>query len=248
MLKEERHQKILNEVSLRNRVLLNDIADHLDVSVDTVRRDVKELDKKQLLKKVHGGAISLGFTANRSSTEVYNIDEKQLIARKAIELIQSGSAIFIDGGTTCMELAKAIPNNKKITCFTLSLPIAAELIHKEGVDLIFIGGKISKVSHMSISAGAINELSQIRFDQSFIGTGYIDATHGLSEFDWEVVQIKRAIIKSSKKTTLLCTTKKFNSQQKYKCVDVNAISSIVTELDAKDKLFEPFKSFNINLI
>lgn len=248
MLKEERHQKILNEVSLRNRVLLNDIADHLDVSVDTVRRDVKELDKKQLLKKVHGGAISLGFTANRSSTEVYDIDEKQLIARKAIELIQSGSAIFIDGGTTCMELAKAIPNNKKITCFTLSLPIAAELIHKEGVDLIFIGGKISKVSHMSISAGAINELSQIRFDQSFIGTGYIDATHGLSEFDWEVVQIKRAIIKSSKKTTLLCTTKKFNSQQKYKCVDVNAISSIVTELDAKDKLFEPFKSFNINLI
>ena len=248
MLKEERHQKILNEVSLRNRVLLNDIADHLDVSVDTVRRDVKELDKKQLLKKVHGGAISLGFTANRSSTEVYDIDEKQLIARKAIELIQDGSAIFIDGGTTCMELAKAIPNNKKITRFTLSLPIAAELIHKEGVDLIFIGGKISKVSHMSISAGAINELSQIRFDQSFIGTGYIDATHGLSEFDWEVVQIKRAIIKSSKKTTLLCTTKKFNSQQKYKCVDVNAISSIVTELDAKDKLFEPFKSFNINLI
>lgn len=248
MLKEERHQKILNEVSLRNRVLLNDIADHLDVSVDTVRRDVKELDKKQLLKKVHGGAISLGFTSNRSSTEVYDIDEKQLIARKAIELIQSGSAIFIDGGTTCMELAKAIPNNKKITCFTLSLPIAAELIHKEGVDLIFIGGKISKVSHMSISAGAINELSQIRFDQSFIGTGYIDATHGLSEFDWEVVQIKRAIIKSSKKTTLLCTTKKFNSQQKYKCVDVNVISSIVTELDAKDKLFEPFKSFNINLI
>ena len=55
-----------------------------------------------------------------------------------------------------------IPNNKKITCFTLSLHIAMELVHKEGVDLIFIGGKVSRVSHMSISAGAINELSQIR--------------------------------------------------------------------------------------
>ena len=71
MLKEERHQKILNEVSLRNRVLLNDIAEHLDVSVDTVRRDVKELDKKQLLKKVHGGAISLGFTSNKNSAIRY---------------------------------------------------------------------------------------------------------------------------------------------------------------------------------
>lgn len=248
MLKEERHQKILNEVSLRNRVLLNDIAEHLDVSVDTVRRDVKELDKKQLLKKVHGGAISLGFTSNINSVEVYDIDEKQLIAHKAVGQIQDGSAIFIDGGTTCMELAKAIPNNKKITCFTLSLHIAMELVHKEGVDLIFIGGKVSNVSHMSISAGAINELSQITFDQSFIGTGYIDAVHGLSEFDWEVVQIKRAIIKSSKKTILLCISKKFNSQQKYKCVNVNAITTIVTELEPKDKLFEPFRSLNINLV
>ena len=104
MLKEERQQKILNEVSLRNRVLLNDIAEHLDVSVDTVRRDVKELDKKKLLKKVHGGAISLSFTSNKNSLEVYDVDEKQLIARKAVVKIQDGSAIFIDGGTTCMEL------------------------------------------------------------------------------------------------------------------------------------------------
>ena len=101
---------------------------------------------------------------------------------------------------------------------------------------------------MSISAGAINELSQITFDQSFIGTGYIDVVHGLSEFDWEVVQIKRAIIKSSKKTTLLCISKKFNSQQKYKCVNVNAITTIITELESTDKLFEPFKSLNINLV
>ena len=248
MLKEERQQKILNEVSLRNRILLNDIAEHLDVSVDTVRRDVKELDKKNLLKKVHGGAISLSFTSDRKSTEVYDVDEKQFIARKAVVRIQDGSAIFIDGGTTCMELAKAIPNNKKITCFTLSLHIAMELVHKEGVNLIFIGGKVSKDSLMSISAGAINELSQITFDQSFIGTGYIDVVHGLSEFDWEVVQIKRAIIKSSKKTTLLCISKKFNSQQKYKCVNVNAITTIITELESTDKLFEPFKSLNINLV
>ena len=119
MLKEERHQKILNEVSLRNRVLLNDIADHLDVSVDTVRRDVKELDKKQLLKKVHGGAISLGFTSNKNSVEVFDIDEKQLIARKAVSQIQDGSAIFIDGGTTCMELAKQFQIIKRLHALPL---------------------------------------------------------------------------------------------------------------------------------
>ncbi len=64
MLKEERHQTILTQVELHNRVLLTDIAEKLDVSVDTVRRDVKELDQDSKLRKVHGGAISLGFTTN----------------------------------------------------------------------------------------------------------------------------------------------------------------------------------------
>ena len=73
MLKEERHQKILDEVSLRNRILLLDMAAQLNVSIDTIRRDVKELDKKQLIKKVHGGAISLGCGYDHESQKsVFN--------------------------------------------------------------------------------------------------------------------------------------------------------------------------------
>ena len=104
MLKEERHQKILDEVSLRNRILLLDMAAQLNVSIDTIRRDVKELDKKQLIKKVHGGAISLGFVSNNPAVDVYDVNEKQSIAQKAIPFISDGAVIFIDGGTTCMEL------------------------------------------------------------------------------------------------------------------------------------------------
>ena len=101
---------------------------------------------------------------------------------------------------------------------------------------------------MSVSVGAVNELSQIRFDYSFISTGYIDPTHGLSEFDWEVVQIKRAIVKASRKSILLCISKKFNSHQKYKCVNVSDIDTLVTELDPNDVLLDPFKNLNINLL
>ena len=248
MLKEERHQKILDEVSLRNRILLLDMAAQLNVSIDTIRRDVKELDQKQLIKKVHGGAISLGFVSNNAAIDVYDLEEKQLIAHKTIPFISDGAVIFIDGGTTCMELVKLIPSKRKITCFTLSLPIASEMIKKPNVDLIFIGGKISKESHMSVSVGAVNELSQIRFDYSFISTGYIDPTHGLSEFDWEVVQIKRAIVKASRRSILLCISKKFNSHQKYKCVNVSDIDTLVTELDPNDVLLDPFKNLNINIL
>ncbi|MGB0480088.1 MAG: DeoR/GlpR family DNA-binding transcription regulator [Flavobacteriaceae bacterium] len=248
MLKAERQQKILNEVYLRNRILLTDMAEQLNVSADTIRRDVKELDQKQMLKKVHGGAISLGFITNNGSVEVYDLEEKRLIANKALPLISDDAVIFIDGGTTCMELVKMIPLRKKITCFTVSLPIAIELVKKQNINLIFIGGKISHDSHMSISIGAVNEISQIKFDYSFISTGYIDPNHGLSEFDWEVVQVKRGIIKASRKTVLLCISKKFNSQQKYKCVDVNDIDTMITELDREDIRLDSFKNLNINLI
>ena len=78
MLKEERHQKILNEVSLRNRILLTDMAEQLNVSVDTIRRDVTELDKNLMLKKVHGGAISLGFITNNETIDVFDLDEKKI--------------------------------------------------------------------------------------------------------------------------------------------------------------------------
>jgi len=106
MLKEERHMAILSEVALHNRVQLMDLAEILEVSIDTVRRDVKELDSENKLKKVHGGAISLGFT-NKSlpNKNVYQLPEKKIIAQKAVTLLKDNAVIFIDGGTTCMELA-----------------------------------------------------------------------------------------------------------------------------------------------
>ena len=101
---------------------------------------------------------------------------------------------------------------------------------------------------MSVSVRAVNELSQIRFDYSFISTGYIDPSHGLSEFDWEVVQIERAIVQASRKAILLCISKKFNFQQKYKCVNVSDIDTLVTELEPDNLLLDPFKNMNVNLL
>ena len=170
MLKEERQRTILNEVELHNRVLLTDIAEKLDVSIDTVRRDVKELHADNRLRKVHGGAVSLGF-ANYSPARnnVYALAEKTIIAQKALSFIKDNSVILIDGGTTCLELARLIPTNQKITCFTLSLPVAMELLNKPNVETIFIGGLLSKDSQISIGANTVHNLSGIKVDYAFIG-------------------------------------------------------------------------------
>ena len=249
MLKEERQRTILNEVELHNRVLLTDIAEKLDVSVDTVRRDVKELDAENRLRKVHGGAVSLGFANySPSRNNVYALDEKTEIAQKAISLIKENSVVLIDGGTTCLELARLLPADLGLTCFTLSLPVAMELLNKPRVETIFIGGKLSKDSLITIGASTIHQLSQIKVDRSFIGTGYVDPKFGLTEFDWDIVQTKKAVIAASKKTVLLCISEKLNSQHRFKTCSLNDVDTMVTELAPENKLLDNFRNQEIHLL
>ncbi len=249
MLKEERHQTILSEVELHNRILLTDIAEALDVSIDTVRRDVKELDGDHKLRKVHGGAISLGFTTNSTrNNNIYRLEDKSTIAEKALVLLKDGAVIFVDGGTTCLELARLLPAELELTCFTHSLPVAMELLSKPNVTVIMVGGQVSKESQTAIGANAIHNLSEIKVDYSFIGTGYVDSQYGLTEFDWDIVQVKKAVIKCAKKTVLLSISEKLNSQHRYKTCEINAINTMITELDPADKLLNPFREHDIGLL
>ncbi len=248
MLKEERWQTILNEVALHNRVLLTDIAEMLDVSIDTVRRDVKELDSENKLRKVHGGAISLAYAGNIPQNQnIYALKEKTRIAEKAVDLLKDNSVIFIDGGTTCLELVRHIPPELTLTCFTVSLPVALQLRSKPRVRTIFIGGEIDPEAQISKGASAIHNLSGIQVDYGFIGTGYVDALHGLTEFDWDIVQLKKAIVNASKKTVLLCISEKLNSQHRYKTCDINAVNTMITELEPENNLLNLFRNHDIHL-
>ncbi|SFR31382.1 DNA-binding transcriptional regulator of sugar metabolism, DeoR/GlpR family [Robiginitalea myxolifaciens] len=249
MLKEERQRIILGEVDLHNRIQLTDMAEMLDVSIDTVRRDVKELDALQKLQKVHGGAVSLGFVAPTSpANHTYALDEKRQIAAKAVGLLKDGGVIFIDGGTTCLELARQIPEKLSLTCFTLSLPVALQLLSKPRVRVIMIGGEISREAQIATGANAVHALGDIRVDYGFIGTGYVDALHGLTEFDWEVVQVKKSVIAASRKAVLLCISEKLNSQHRYRTCDISAINTLITELEPENNRLNPFRSREIHLL
>ncbi|WP_222984581.1 DeoR/GlpR family DNA-binding transcription regulator [Flagellimonas meishanensis] len=249
MLKEERQQFILNEVRIHNKVLLTDMADLLNVSVDTVRRDIKELDSSEQLKKVHGGAVSLGFNNyNPIGQKIYSLEKKALIAEKAIKLIKEGQVILLSGGTTNLELARRLPSKMKLTCFTPSLPIAVQLLSKSNVETIFIGGRLSRDSQITIGGSAINMLSEIKVDICFLGTNSIHPNEGLTEFDWEIVQMKKAMIHSSRKVVSPCISEKIGSMQRYKICGVEDIDVLITELEPWDSKLEVFKTMNIQLL
>ena len=249
MLKEERHQFILNEVRIHNKVLLTDIADLLKVSVDTVRRDIKELHNSDQLKKVHGGAVSLGFnTYSPVGKKVYSLEKKSQIAEKAITLIKEGQVILLSGGTTNLEVARRLPAKMNLTCFTPSLPIAVQLLTKPNVEVIFIGGRLSKDSQITVGGSAINMLSEIKVDICFLGTNSIHPIQGLTEFDWEIVQMKKAMIHSSRKVVSPCISEKIGSLQRYKICGAEDVDVLITELEPWDLKLDAFKTMNLQLL
>jgi DeoR/GlpR family transcriptional regulator of sugar metabolism len=249
MLKEERHKYIMDQVHLHNRVLLSDLSEGLNVSIDTVRRDVKELDREKKLIKVHGGATSYGFLSfSANDKDIYLQGKKIAIAQKAITLLKQRQIILMSGGTTNIEVVKLFPQKLELTVFTPSLHVAMQLMEFPNVEVIFLGGKLLHEAKFAVGGTVVNSLSQIRVDLCFLGTGYLDPNHGLTEFDWEVVQVKKAMILAAKKTIILSVSDKLHSVQRYKTCELNSVDTLITELDPSDSILDEFRSYPIKII
>jgi DeoR/GlpR family transcriptional regulator of sugar metabolism len=231
MLKEERHKIILKEINLHNKVLSTDLRDQLAVSEDTIRRDLNELDELGLILKVHGGAMSKTFHYPfNGQNEVYALDAKRVIAGKACKLFKKDMLILLEGGTTIMEIAKQIPIDLEATVFTVSPHVAITLSEHEKLEVITIGGRLSKNHNIHTGASVINELANIRTDLCIIGTNGISLKAGLTDSDWEVVHVMKAMMRSAKKLAVVSIAEKFETVQKIKICDLDAVDYVITEL------------------
>jgi DeoR/GlpR family transcriptional regulator of sugar metabolism len=248
MLKKERQEFILREINLHNKVLTSDLCEAINVSEDTIRRDLTELAETGDIIKVHGGALSKSFHVSFQTNGVYSHDNKKLIAQKAVTLIRDGMFILTTGGTTILELAKALPHHLRATFFTGSLPAAMEYIQHPNIEVIFIGDRISKNSKITVGGDAITKIKQINADICFLGINAIDTEHGLTDNDWDVVQVKKAMIQSSKKVAALTIAEKINTQQKLKIGDLDLLDIMITELNPDEKIFDAYKQKGVEIL
>lgn len=234
MLKEERQAFIIKQINLHNKVLSSDLSVKLNVSEDTIRRDLNELAESGQILKVHGGALSKSFHYPFQASDVYAKDAKKEIARKVLQLLQDEMVVLVGGGTTMIEVARMIPEDLRCTFFTVSPLVALELAEHQNVTINLLGGQLSKVSHISQGAQAINQLSEIRVDLCILGANGISVEEGVTDSDWEVVQLKKAMIRSAKKTAVMSIGEKLNSVQNMKVCDLHAIHYLITDLRPKD--------------
>jgi DeoR/GlpR family transcriptional regulator of sugar metabolism len=248
MLKKERHDFIMKQINLHNRVLTSDLVQLLNVSEDTIRRDLQEMSDDNLLYKVHGGALSKSYNSTFDDSTVYAKDAKISIAKKALSLIKDGMFVLTGGGTTIIEMVKQLPENLQATFFTISPLVAVELAKYPKIEVILIGGLFSKNSQITYGGQVISQLSEINADLCLMGVSAIHPSNGLTDTDWEINQLKKTMLNSARKTAVLCISEKLNISLKLKVADLEQISYLVTELNPINEQLADYRAKNIAIL
>ncbi|HUH28857.1 DeoR/GlpR family DNA-binding transcription regulator [Gelidibacter sp.] len=249
MLKAQRHSYIMEKLRAEQKVVTTDLAIDLDLSEDTVRRDLNELDRKKLLKKVYGGALLI----KERPSHTYNVyisaeEKKEKIVKKALSLLHDDQVIIMSGGTTNLVFAKFIPEHLRLTIYTYSLPIAMQLSQYPNIELILIGGKMQKSAMVTIGIDVIQVLSKIQADICFIGASSINVKQGLTEVGYEVSVVKKAMIASSDKVVSMFTSNKLNTKMPHGVCELQELDTIVTELDPDDDRLEKYRKTGIKIL
>lgn len=249
MLKQERQAYILHQVNIHNKVLSSTLCQQINVSEDTIRRDLQELSEMGKVIKVHGGALSHGFShAYPSGEDIYSHTQKKFIAEKAISLIQDGMFVLTSGGTTIIELARNLPRDLRATFISGSIPAVMEYSSHPNIEVILIGDKVSKSSKITVGGEAIHRIRQINADICFLGVNAIDPKIGITDNDWDVVQVKKAMIESSQQVVCLSIAEKINSVQPIKVCDIEEIDILITELAPEDPRLLPYVQRGIKIM
>jgi DeoR/GlpR family transcriptional regulator of sugar metabolism len=234
MLREERLQIILKMLETDQRVSSVQLAEILNVSDDTIRRDLNELAENGLLKKVHGGAIPKSPSPYKL-TERINIahEEKLVLAQKAQQFFKDGQVIILDNGSTNMEVARLMSPDLKATVFTTSIPIAQILCEHPNIELFLLGGKVFKDAQNTYGTEVIELLNKIRADIFLLGVCGMHHQIGVTMPDWGESVVKRKMAEVSQRLIALVTADKLNTAESfvvcpYKQIDVMLVDNTIT--------------------
>jgi DeoR/GlpR family transcriptional regulator of sugar metabolism len=249
MLTSQRKKLLLAALKRDGQLVAKPLSVQFGVSEDTIRRDLRELAQDGLLQRVHGGALPASSAAADFSVR-RNIepDAKSAIAKAAAQMIKPGQVVILDGGTTCVQVARQLPRDLTATVVTHSPSVAVELAEHPTVDVIVIGGRLFKHSIVAVGAAALEALSVIRADLYFMGVTGVHRSAGLSTGDLEEAYVKRALMKQAAETVVLASSEKINAASAYKIADIGVASSIIVEKTTPLKLTRPLANLGITIV
>lgn len=227
----DRRANIVEIVKQNGRVSVEELAEHYDVSVQTIRKDLNELEKKRLIRRVHGGAVPASGIENLEyqARRLMAGEEKARIAARTAELIENGSSLFINIGTTTEACAEALINHKDLLVITNNMNVANLLRPCPEIEVMIIGGFVRHSDGAIIGETAIDFINQFRVDCAIIGISAIEENGELMDYDLREVKVAQAIMNNARNVILVSDSSKFTRKAPVRLGHISQINSFVTD-------------------
>ena len=249
MLTSQRKKLILERLKRDGQIIAKRLSAELELSEDTIRRDLRELAADGLLQRVHGGALPASSAiADFATRQRIAPSAKSAIGQAAARTIERGSIVIVDGGTTAVQLVRALPRQLEATIVTHSPSIAVELIDHPNIEVILIGGRLFKHSVVAIGAVTLEGYAQIRADLCFVGVTGLHPEIGLTTGDLEESHIKRAMVASAAEVTVMASSEKLLAASSYVIAPMAEVGTIITEQAAPLASTGPFEALGISVL
>jgi DeoR family transcriptional regulator of aga operon len=247
----ERHKYILDELNRAGFISVSELAKNIEVTMVTIRKDLKILEDKGLLYRSHGSATQVSPYVSDRSVQLKKLEqvaEKTRIAQKALAYLEENEAILIGSGTTVVAFAQAIPRNFKLTVLTAAMNVTLALIDSIEVELVQLGGVVRKSSSSAVGHYAEEMLKNFACSKLFLSVDGISLEHGLTTSNMMEAHLNSQMIRSVQKTIVLADSRKFGRKGFGKICELEDIDMIITDAGIPEIYREKLEEKGIEVV
>lgn len=245
MHQHERHQLIVDRARSTPRVEVAVLAEEMDVTPETVRRDLTLLERRGLVRRVHGGAVAaerLGFEPTLDVRTGHRAGDKRRIAEAALAYVPQSGSLLIDAGSTTIGVAEGLPRDRELNVLTNSLPIAAVVARRPDVSLHVLGGRVRSRTQATIGTWGLVPLRDVHIDVAFIGTNGVCVGAGLTTPDQAEAAIKRAMIAAAAQVVVLADSSKIGAAHFAKFGSLDQVDVLITDGGADPDVLDEIRA------
>jgi DeoR family fructose operon transcriptional repressor len=250
VLTEERRIAIVERAKKDGRIDVVSAAQEFSVAVETIRRDLDVLQRRGLMRRVHGGAIALDrFSREYSVAErrSLNHENKVKIANVAAQYLPESGSVLLDAGTTTECLAPYLRDKKDLTVITNSLTLATQ-IGDSTTNVILLSGRIRPVTLSAVGELTLSALENLHADIAFLGTNGVDAEIGFTTPDPDEAAVKRAIIAHSRETIVMVDSSKFGKSSATRFARFDDVDRVVCDLTAEQEVIASLEKSGVEVV
>jgi DeoR/GlpR family transcriptional regulator of sugar metabolism len=249
VLPAQRRDLLLSRLRSDGQIVAKDLAAELGLSEDSLRRDLRDLAAAGLCQRVYGGALPISpAIGDYAARQEVAIDSKRRVAARAAALVAPGSTVILDGGTTTLQVARALAPDLDATVVTHSPTIAAALVDHPRIELYLIGGRVFKHSAVTSGAAAAEAAAAVHADLFLLGVTGVHPQAGLTTGDGDEAAMKRALARRAADTYVLASSEKIGAASRFSVLPLGEVAGVVTDADPDHPALRELESAGVSIV